>query len=157
MTLSEELKNAEKYKRDLNGKIMEAMRIATEKAIQAAADATPPLSEPNTTTGELKAHWETDSNTKAEHEGNVWRTYLANNVQYASYVNDGHRMDRHFVPGLVKTDFGLEYFPQLRGQTGIMVGTKTKYVPGLHMTDKGQDAFYDNIGTVLAGLLEEGL
>ena len=48
-----------------------------------------------------------------------------------SYVNDGHRMDKHYVPGLYVDDDGLlSYDPA--GDVGMMVGTKTKYVDGLY-------------------------
>jgi N-acetylglutamate synthase/N-acetylornithine aminotransferase len=60
-------------------------------------------------------------------------TVLANGMQYASYVNDGHRMDKHFVPGLTVADGMLQKTP---ADTGIMVGTKTTYVPGIHMKEK---------------------
>ena len=154
MDLRAALKQALDYQKTLDKKIEGAMTTATLAAIAAAADATPPIDEPNRTTGELKVHWGTDSQIAPTKSGNTWTTALANNKQYASYVNDGHRMDRHFVPGLVKTPFGLEYFPQLRGETGIMVGTKTQYVPGLHMTEAGKDAFSEAIHDELDGILE---
>ena len=59
---------------------------------------------------------------------------LANNKQYASYVNDGHRVDKHYVPGLINNGGLLERVDPDVG--GIMVGTKTTYVPGLYMKEK---------------------
>lgn len=153
MTLEQMLNRTIVYHKEIDEKIREAMKVATEAAIKAAADATPPLGESNRTTGNLKKHWEEDSVTEAVKEGNVYKTVLANNVPYASYVNDGHRMDRHFVPGLFKTEDGLEYVPSRRG--GIMVGTKTQYVPGLFMTDKAQDAFDEAIEKALENIWED--
>ena len=62
-------------------------------------------------------------------------------MEYSSYVNDGHRMDRHFVPGLyVNEESGLlEYDPQERA--GIVVGTKTSYVPGVFMVDGANEEY----------------
>ena len=64
--------------------------------------------------------------------GSVY-TELNNNMQYASYVNDGHRVDKHFVPGLIVNGNLLERSPD--GSGGIVVGTKTTYVPGKHMKE----------------------
>ena len=56
-------------------------------------------------------------------------------MQYASYVNDGHRMDRHFVPGLTVDGGLLQRNDAADG--GLIVGTKTTYVPGLYMKEAG--------------------
>ena len=76
-------------------------------------------------------------------------TILANDKQYASYVNDGHRMDRHFVPGLyINPESGLlEYDPEAK--VGIVVGTKTHYVKGEFMVDKGKEAYQKTVSSEL--------
>ena len=67
-------------------------------------------------------------------------TTLANDKQYASYVNDGHDVDKHFVPGLYVDDAGaLSYDPER--DVGLIVGTKTKYVPGLYMKEAGVEKY----------------
>ena len=85
----------------------------------------------------MAQHWSTDSKTKPIMTGGSARTTLANNVQYASYVNDGHRMDQHFVPGLTVKDGMLQWLPEGDPSEddggGITVGTKTKYVKGKYM------------------------
>ena len=52
-------------------------------------------------------------------------------------------MDKHFVPGLYPNPYTgqLEYDPGRRDEVGMMVGTKTTYVPGLHMTEAGIEAY----------------
>lgn len=109
------------------GATIEAVRVATEK--------TPPnnggISGTNTRSGQLAQHWQTDSKTTPLNG----RTTLANNMQYASYVNDGHRMDRHFVPGLTVDGGLLQRNDAADG--GLIVGTKTTYVPGLYMKEAG--------------------
>ena len=68
-------------------------------------------------------------------------TNLSNNANYASYVNDGHRMDKHFVPHLtVELSSGLLQIDMSK-PGGMMVGTKTTYVEGLHMSDAGIEAY----------------
>lgn len=117
------------------GATIEAVRVATEK--------TPPnggaaIAGTNTRSGEMAQHWETDSITVpvggALSGGTTFMTVLANNTQYASYVNDGHRIDEHFVPGLIINGNLLEEDPD--GEGGIMVGTKTSYVEGKYMKEK---------------------
>ena len=113
------------------GATIEAVRIATEN--------TPPnggaaISGTNTRSGQMAQHWQTDSQTSPTMAGGSAKTILANNMQYASYVNDGHRMDKHYVPGLIKNGNLLEKADPAAG--GITVGTKTTYVKGLYMKEK---------------------
>lgn len=141
----------------------DAAEQATIRAVEVATDATPPKGNTgrgpyigaNTVTGELKAHWATDSITKPERVGDAFQTRLKNDVQYASYVNDGHRMDRHFVPGLViNEETGtLEYNPD--GKGGIVVGTKTSYVKGEFMADKGAEEYKKALGEILNAKIME--
>jgi len=113
------------------GATIEAVRVATEN--------TPPnggavIAGTNTRSGDMAQHWTLDSITEPMGGGPAFTTVLANNMQYASYVNDGHRMDKHFVPGLVINGNLLEQDPD--GEGGIMVGTKTSYVEGKYMKEK---------------------
>ena len=147
MTLEEHIKKLQAVQAALPGLLSDAARNATIRAVEAAQEKTPPtadgLSGTNTRTGELKQHWATDSQTPSERQGGSYVTHLANNKQYASFVNDGHRMDKHFVPGLYPNPYTgqLEYDPGRRDEVGMMVGTKTTYVPGLHMTEAGIEAY----------------
>ena len=83
--------------------------------------------------------------TTPQESGGKYTTLLANNKDYASYVNDGHRMDRHFVPGLyVNPSSGmLEINPD--GSGGLVVGTQTSYVPGLHMEEAAQEEYHRTV------------
>lgn len=143
-----------KAQADLPAALAKAATASTRRAIKAAADATPPkagtgrLAGTNMLTGELKAHWATDSQTKPTINGNLYETMLANNKEYASYVNDGHRMDKHFVPGLYIDENG-QLNRDLTHKVGLMVGTKTKYVKGEFMTDKGTEAYSSALKTAL--------
>ena len=139
----------------------ELMAIATEAtlaAIEAATDATPPVMDDlrgtKTRSGELKAYWATYSSTAPVKRGRTLVTVLANPKEYASYVNDGHRMNRHFVPHLVVNDYSglLEY--NEADPRGIMVGTKTSYVPGVFMAEKGEEAYADYLEGAMDRLAE---
>lgn len=133
---------------------------ATMRAIEEAVEHTPPNGEEKERgagmiTGELAQHWADDSQAEPTESGSEFRTLLANNVQYASYVNDGHRMDKHFVPGLmVNPDSGLlERVDPSMG--GITVGTKTTYVPGLYMKEKAVDKYREVAEAELPKLARE--
>lgn len=148
MTLGERAAQLRKRQGKVDGRIREMEKGATIRAIEKAAELTPPtegdgLSGTHTRTGELKQHWASDSQRIPEKRGSEYHTTLANNMEYASYVNDGHRMDRHFVPGLYVDPFSghLEFDEEKKREVGMMVGTKTKYVPGLHMTDEAIDVY----------------
>ena len=119
-------------------KIMEEVAEgATIAAVERATELTPPngaaIAGTGTRTGEMAEAWTVDSVTKPVMTAASARTMLANNMQYASYVNDGHDMDEHYVPGLhIDSINGGIYF-DLNQKGGIVVGTKTKYVKGKYM------------------------
>lgn len=134
------------------GATIEAVRVATEN--------TPPnggteLAGTNTRSGEMAQHWSTDSITSPMHSGGSVETVLANNLQYSSYVNDGHRMDKHFVPGLIINGELLEQSPDNTG--GIMVGTKTTYVEGKYMKQKAIGRYKTVVRTELDKRVREAL
>ena len=141
-------------------KIQEAQTIAAEWAVKVASDATPPnadseISGTKTRSGSLKARWAEDSQTESERRGDDYVVALANNAHYAGYVNDGHRVDKHFVPGLMlNPDSGmLEKVPPEMG--GIIVGTKTTYVPGLYMKEKAAEEYEKQLAAQLGRMLDD--
>ena len=161
VSLQQRLQQLKKLQADLSNVMHAAARDATMRAIEATMDATPPkaggdrLPGVNTVTGELKAHWETDSTTNPKKIGGGYVTYLANDMEYASYVNDGHRMDRHFVPGLYVDGGQLNYDPTAK--VGLVVGTKTTYVKGEFMVDKGKEAYQEALKNILDAEIERRL
>ena len=139
-------------------KIMaEVAEGATIEAVRVAAEKTPPndgtLAGPNMRSGQMAQHWATDSVTTPVVTGGSVRTELNNNMQYASYVNDGHRVDKHFVPGLIINGNLLERSPDRSG--GIMVGTKTSYAQGKYMKEAGIGRYRDVVRTELEKRVEE--
>lgn len=132
---------------DVEKVIAEAAEAGTINAVEKAMENTPPnvngLRGTNTRTGSLAQAWKVDSKTRPIHGV----TELVNSQQYASYVNDGHRVDRHYVPGLVINGDMLEKVDPAFG--GIVVGTKTTYVKGLYMKEKGIGAYRDTVRKIL--------
>lgn len=156
MTLEERLKQLKKIQAQIPSTLYEISKGATMRAVETAAELTPPtqndLRGTNTRSGEMKQHWATDSKVNpiggALSGGKEFQTVLANNKEYASYVNDGHRLNRHFVPGLyINPSSGmLEYDSDYAaGGGGIVVGTKTSYVPGLNMVDAAIKVFHETV------------
>ena len=126
--------------------MMEVAEGATIEAVRVAAENTPPnggaaIAGTNMRSGQMAQHWELDSQTKPIYSGGSVRTVLANDKQYASYVNDGHRVDKHYVPGLIANGNLLERIDPDVG--GIMVGTKTTYVKGLYIKQKAIGRYRD--------------
>lgn len=159
MTLKERAAQLRKIEQKFPGKLEEVARSATLRAIDMAAELTPPtagsLKGANTRSGAMKQDWINSSQVQPKREGDDYVTFLGNDQEYASYVNDGHRVDRHFVPGLVIDPYSgmLEYNPD--GKGGIVVGTKTAYVEGLHMTDKAGEAYSQTVRRELEKLMKE--
>lgn len=160
VSLQQRLNQLKSAQAKLPDVLSSASRNATNRAIEATQDATPPKAGTgrgpyigtNTITGAAKSHWATDSISEPERVSHDYVTYLRNDLEYISYLNDGHREDRHFVPGLYINESSglLEYDPGRN--VGIVVGTKTKYVKGEFMVDKGKKAYKD---TILAELDKE--
>lgn len=97
----------------------------------------------NTTTGGLASHW---GSSQVVTDVDI-KVRLTNDMQYASYVENGHKMKKHFVPGLHifkenETDPGVLYYDE-EESGGIVVGTKTKYVKGIHVVPKAKQRFFE--------------
>ena len=127
---------------DVKRIMAEVNRDATVAAVAAATQATPPngdsgLSGAHTRTGSLSQKWTTDSIISPAWVGEGCETHLKNTAPYAIYVNDGHRMDRHYTVHVALEGGQLIGHPKGDAKPGIMVGTKTKYVPGRYMKEKG--------------------
>lgn len=156
MTLEEWIAQLQDVEARFPGELTAIAKGATIRAVEKAAELTPTtlddLSGTNTRSGDMKQHWASDSKVTPVKRGDTYVTELNNDKQYASYVNDGHRMDRHFVPGLViNPESGmLEYNPN--GKGGIVVGTKTKYVEGLFMEEAAHEEYHRIIRTEAARL-----
>lgn len=167
ITFQAYLSKMQRARDDLPQVVAKACREATIRAVDAATDATPPHKKTgrklgkNVAVGKLAQRWAVASTTEPEISGGTITTVLANDAQYASYVNDGHRMDRHFVPGLYidgKRGGVLSYEPSgiVDGEkVGIVVGTKTKYVKGEFMTDKAKKAYQETLEAELDAKVKE--
>ena len=144
VSLQKRLQELKKAHENLPDALYQIQKNAAQRAVEVATEATPPkagrLAGPNMLTGELKQHWATDSQVEPDVSGNKLTSYLANNKEYASYVDQGRRMDKHFVPGLYIDENG-QLARDLTGKVGLVVGTKTKYVKGEFMVDKAKEAY----------------
>ena len=122
----------------LRKQVMEAQRTATIAAVNKAIERTAPndgiARGENTVTGNMAQHWQKDSKVDPVDEGNRMTTELNCNLDYASYVNYGHWLNRHFVPGLYIDGNGLISKTNKPG-VGLVVAAKDgrKWVPGRYM------------------------
>lgn len=150
------LEELRKAQQDIPKIIDEVAEVATIEAVRKARDNTPPngnapLAGTNMRTGAMAAAWEKDSITTPTHG----KTVLVNSQFYASYVNDGHRVDQHYVPGLYPNGGLLERVDPNVG--GIIVGTKTARVPGLFMKEKAIGKYKDTVRNMLQQKVREVL
>ena len=141
---------------DIPAIIDEVAETATMAAAEKAAENTPPnggakVVGPNLRSGDMAQSWATDSVTTP----NRGKTLLANLQQYASYVNDGHRVDKHFTSHLAIEGGQLVGKPD--GDGGLVVGTKTQYVPGLYMKEKAIGVYRDTVRRMLQQKVREAL
>ena len=132
--------------------VIDAAKTGTMAAVETAAEHTPPnggapIKGVNTRTGEMAQSWATDSQIIPTVSGDTITTMLCNNKQYASYVNDGHRMDKHFTTHVAIENGMLVGKPD--GTGGLMVGTKTSYVPGLYMKEKANGKYKTTVRYML--------
>lgn len=159
--LRRRLAELEKRRPALAKRFAAIAQAATDRAVERAVELTPPNTfgdgearGVNMITGAMAQHWEDDS--RLTPVGVDFLTVLANNMEYASYVNDGHRVDKHFVPGLyVDKDGLLSYDPGRAKEVGLMVGAKTTYVEGLHITDEAMAAYEETARAELEKLAGE--
>ena len=136
-----ELKKAQADVPRIINKVAEAATIA---AVDKATEMTPPnggaaIAGVNARTGDLAQHWQLDSVTRPVNG----KTELGNTMQYASYVDQGHRMDRHFTSHLAVE--------------GGMVGVKTDYVPGRYMVDAAKKKYRSEVHKMLKAEVEKAL
>lgn len=150
------LEELRKAGQDIPKIIDEVAEVATIEAVRKARDNTPPngnapLAGTNMRTGAMAAAWEKDSITTPTHG----KTVLVNSQLYASYVNDGHRVDQHYVPGLYPNGGLLERVDPNVG--GIVVGTQTSYVKGLFMKEKAIGKYRSTVYRMLSEKAREVL
>ncbi len=150
------LEELRKAQQDIPKIIDEVAEVATIEAVRKARDNTPPnggapLAGTNMRTGAMAAAWEKDSITTPTHG----KTVLVNSQLYASYVNDGHRVDQHYVPGLYPNGGLLERVDPNVG--GIVVGTQTSYVQGLFMKEKAIGKYRSTVYRMLSEKAREVL
>lgn len=149
----DELKKAQADVPRIINKVAEAATIA---AVDKATEKTPPnggasIAGVNARTGDLAQHWTLDSVTRPVNG----KTELVNTMQYASYVDQGHRMDRHFTSHLAVEGGMLVGKPA--GDGGLMVGVKTDYVPGRYMVDAAKKKYRSEVHKMLKAEVEKAL
>ena len=149
----DELKKAQADIPRIINRVAEAATIA---AVDKATEMTPPnggagIAGVNARTGPLAQRWTLDSVTRAVNG----KTELVNTMQYASYVDQGHRVDRHFTSHLAIEGGTLAGKPA--GDGGLMVGVKTDYVPGRYMVDEAKKKYRSEVHKMLKAEVEKAL
>lgn len=147
VSLQQRIQQLKKAQANLPDILYRVQKGAAMRAVEAAKEATPPakgektgrLAGPNMITGRLLDGWN-KSKVEPEVSANKLTSYLINDMDYASYVDQGHRLKKHFVPGLYIDENG-QLARDLERNVGLVVGTKTKYIKGEFMVDKAREAY----------------
>lgn len=147
--IQKRLNELKKAQADIPRIIDKVAETATIAAVDKATEKTPPfggaaIAGVNARTGDLAQHWTLDSVTRPVNG----KTELNNKMQYASYVDQGHRMDRHFTSHLAVEGGMLVGKPA--GDGGLMVGVHTDYVPGRYMVDRAKEKYKSEVKRMLA-------
>lgn len=116
-------KNLKAFKRSVPSINTKIMDNCARKLVYIASEETPIM------WGNLKDHW----SYKLKSGRTVTTAYIINDLPYASFVEEGHKQSRRFLPGkFVSTPGGtkFQYMPWVRGE-GIML--HAGWVPGAWM------------------------
>lgn len=149
----------EKVTSQLKNETRKNVKLACYEMVSEAKRCTPPHEGEergkNTVTGNMARHW--DSSFNIQNETNI-KVRLFNNVQYASYVESGHKMTKHFVPWLyIDGTNTIARHQPVPGEPlfGLVVGTKTKYVPPEHIVEKARKRFFEAYYTLQKNTIDE--
>ena len=123
-TMDAFIKELKQFPNEFDAIVEELLNETVDVAEVKAKDLTPTVS------GDAKAKWKTK---KAYKVGNGFKAKLFNNSKYIGYLNNGHRMAKHFVPGYW---CGNEFKYDPQAKEGVVMGSKTKYVKGKFMLEK---------------------
>ena len=92
-------------------------------------------------TGDLRKQWMLSQIRK---NGSNLEITLSNPLEYASWVEFGHRVKKHFVPGRWQ---GNRFIYNPDSETGVMMGVKTSWVEGKFMATISLKEIQDIIPT----------
>lgn len=142
--LTEEVKC---HERALKKGIEKNARVACEAMEQAAKDHTPHSGDGkkrgfNVINDSLQESWVAEYK-PSQNKQEVGSVSLTNDKHYAIYVQNGHKMTKHFVPWLYKDGMGTISYETNHSQPlfGLVVGNKTPFVKGVDMVGPAVDAF----------------
>lgn len=152
---------AKGHERALRKGIEKNARIACEAMEQAAKDHTPHSGDGkkrgfNVINDSLQESWmaEYKPSQKKKEVGSV---SLTNDKPYAIYVQNGHKMKKHFVPWLYKDGMGTLSYETNQSQPlfGLVVGNKTPFVKGVDMVGPAVDVFNESFDELNEQLLKK--
>lgn len=143
----------------LKKELEEDIKASCSEMVLEATKQTPPkeyqIRGRNTVTGFMKQSW--GSSYKFVRNGTVEIT-LYNSAPYSQYVNDGHRVTKHFVPWLYVDGSGyLAKHNPIPGEPlfGLVVGTKTIKVPPQNITEVAKNKFFDVFNSLSEATISE--
>lgn len=134
--------------------VAQALEETTQIVIEEAEYNTPPVDGEDDRgigqiTYELKKSWRRDSITYAQFRNDEIYTVLWSKTPYASFVNDGHTLDKHFVNHLHK-NYSTGLLDKLyHVEGGLVVGTLTSWIEGRFMKEAAIEKFHKEFRRIL--------
>ena len=154
-------KEANGHERALKKGIEKNARVACEAMEQAAKDHTPHSGDGkkrgfNVINDSLQESWVAEYK-PSQNKKEVGSVSLTNDKPYAIYVQNGHKMTKHFVPWLYKDGMGTLSYETNHSQPlfGLVVGDKTPFVKGVDMVGPATDAFNEVFDALNEQLLKK--
>lgn len=163
--LSDKLKafaeQTKKQQKELLKGIEKNARIACKAMEQAAKEHTPHSGDGkkrgwNVISDSLQEAWVAEYS-PSQSKKTLGKVTLSNYKSYAKYVQEGHRVSKHFVPWLYKDGAGTLSYETNHNQPlfGLVVGTKTKFVKGVDMVGAAINAFNETFGMLNSKLIKK--
>lgn len=154
-------KDASDAQRALKKGMIENIQNACDVMVNAAKEHTPHEGDGkkrgfNVISNSLQDSWGAEFK-KSDKTGELGKVSLFNNKEYAKYVQEGHKVTKHFVPWLYKDDMGTLSYETFHAQPmfGLVVGTKTPYVKGVDMIGPAKEAFNKSMEESNLKLIED--
>lgn len=165
LDLGKQLKKYSALMKGASAKLKNAMKRNAEKACESAERAIkektphPGDGKPrgqNVINGALQQAWKVRFETGSSNVFGI--VVITNEKPYAKYVQEGHRVAKHFVPWLYKDGSVLSReINHEQSLFGLVVGVKTTYVKGIDMVGAGVKAFNKTFGELNQKLFEKVL
>lgn len=156
-------RNSEECQKALSKALDQNIEQACEAMEEAAKKHTPHIGDGkrrgfNVINNSLQESWKAEYK-PIKNKKHFGKITLTNSKPYAGFVQNGHKVKKHFVPWLYKDGMGTLSYETDHNQPvfGLVVGTKTPYVKGVDMVGPAVKAFFNSFDEKTQKVLDKHL